>query len=609
MSININILSNFNGAGFDKLERELKRLNTPIEKLGAITRSLAPAAIIGLGALALGANKAVTDATDLAIGMREIVSLTGATGDEAEKSFTRFADLVSGLSNEFGIAQTVLRKGLYEAISSGIPEGNALEFMQIASKAAVAGVTNVETAVDGLTTVINAFGLDVSQTEEIADSMFAAVNGGKTTFEELSASLFNVAPAAAAVKVSFTEINAAIAALTASGVPTAVATTQIRSALVALSDPSKELTALWNSLGYESGEAAIAQEGLQFAMDAVYKSTGGSSAAMKTLLGRIEAVNAINVLAGVGSATFAKELDRQAEAAGSTQNAFDEIDKSRVLERQAVAYQNMGLAIGTVLIPIMEAVIPLFTSFAQFAEENATVVTILAGVMGVLAAAILAVNFALNANPIVKVITLIAALVTGVILLINYLVNLGGGWSKLFENIKVGLTAVGAFFVTVFEGVGEFFTTLINGLITRFENFINTVIGGLNGVIGLANSALAAIASVTGGAVNIKVPTVPNVKLPKIPAKAPKKVKIPKLAEGGIVMPRPGGVLANIAEAGQAEAVIPLDRMKGLGKPSVVNNYNITVSGGVGSGATIGKAIVEQIKAYERTSGQVFAGV
>jgi TP901 family phage tail tape measure protein len=249
MSININILSNFNGAGFDKLERELKRLNTPIEKLGAITRSLAPAAIIGLGALAIGANKAVTDATDLAIGMREIVSLTGATGDEAEKSFTKFSNLVANLSNEFGIAQTVLRKGLYEAISSGIPEGNALEFMQVASKAAVAGVTNVETAVDGLTTVINAFGLDVSQTEAIADSMFAAVNGGKTTFEELASSLYNVAPAAAAAKISFTEVNAAIAALTASGTPTAEATTQIRAAIVALSDPSKELTALWNSLG------------------------------------------------------------------------------------------------------------------------------------------------------------------------------------------------------------------------------------------------------------------------------------------------------------------------------------------------------------------------
>lgn len=37
--------------------------------------------------------------------------------------------------------------------------------------------------------------------------------------------------------------------------------------------------------------------------------------------------------------------------------------------------------------------------------------------------------------------------------------------------------------------------------------------------------------------------------------------KLPQLAEGGIVMPQTGGVNAIIAEAGQPEAVIPLDRM------------------------------------------------
>ena len=36
--------------------------------------------------------------------------------------------------------------------------------------------------------------------------------------------------------------------------------------------------------------------------------------------------------------------------------------------------------------------------------------------------------------------------------------------------------------------------------------------------------------------------------------------------------------------------------------------YNISVDGGVGSGATIGKAIVDAIKAYERTSGAVWQG-
>jgi hypothetical protein len=42
--------------------------------------------------------------------------------------------------------------------------------------------------------------------------------------------------------------------------------------------------------------------------------------------------------------------------------------------------------------------------------------------------------------------------------------------------------------------------------------------------------------------------------------------------------------------------------------PSVVNTYNIEVNGGVGSGPTIGKAIVDAIKSYERTSGAVWQG-
>jgi TP901 family phage tail tape measure protein len=491
----------------------------------------------------------------------------------------------------------VLRKGLYEAISSGIPEGNALEFMQIASKAAVAGVTDVETAVDGLTTIINAFGLDVSQTEEIADSMFAAVNGGKTTFEELSASLFNVAPAAAAAKVSFTEVNAAIAALTASGVPTAEATTQIRSALVALSDPSKELTALWNSLGYESGEAAIAQEGLQFAMDAVYKSTGGSSAAMKTLLGRIEAVNAINVLAGVGSATFAKELDRQAEAAGSTQNAFDEIDKSRVLERQAVAYQNMGIAIGNVLIPVMEVLVPLFTGFAEYVGKNSVVFTILAGILGALAIAILAVNFALNANPLVKVITYIGLATAAVILFVNWLVELYGGWTKLFKDVGAGfvqfvlaigrgLDQIDAFFLAVFQGIGNIAKGALNGILGFIEGYINFLISGINGLLNRINTLLRAGRTV---GINVQVPTIPT-------------LSIPRLAEGGIVMPRPGGVLANIAEGGQAEAVIPLNRLGKFGQGNQTT-YNITVNGGISSGPDIGRSVVNAIRDFERQSG------
>ena len=82
-----------------------------------------------------------------------------------------------------------------------------------------------------------------------------------------------------------------------------------------------------------------------------------------------------------------------------------------------------------------------------------------------------------------------------------------------------------------------------------------------------------------------------------------------KLATGGIVMPRPGGTLATIGEGGQAEAVIPLDRlnkmMSGGGGGGAVYNINVST---LKADASVGEIIVNAIKKYERTSGAVFAG-
>jgi hypothetical protein len=77
--------------------------------------------------------------------------------------------------------------------------------------------------------------------------------------------------------------------------------------------------------------------------------------------------------------------------------------------------------------------------------------------------------------------------------------------------------------------------------------------------------------------------------------------KIPKLALGGIVMPSPGGSIVNVAEAGQAEAIIPLNKMGSLGG----STYNITVNAGAGAnGGSIGTEIVNAIKAFERSNGK-----
>jgi hypothetical protein len=501
--IKINILSNFNAGGFTKLQRELKRLDTPIEKLGAVTRSLAPAAQIGLVALtALGAS-ALRAAEDAQVADRRLAS-------------------VAESMNLFGTQTGAVTKRLRD----------------------FADATMKQTAID--------------------DEVIKATQAKLLTFKNL---------AATADVMGGAMDRATLAAIDLAAAGFGSAETNATQLGKALQDPIKGITAL--------ARAGVTFTEQEKAKIKVLVQSGKMLQAQDMILSAIE-----TQVGGTAAAT----------ATGSA--------------KMAVAFGEMQEAIGNALLPVLEQLVPLITGLFDFIAKNSVVVTVLAGIMGALAVAILAVNFALNANPIVKIITLVAALAAGAVILINYLVGLSGGWSKLFEAIGKGLTEVGRFFGLVFDSISNLVVGVINGLATRFENFINTIISGLNGIISLANAALAVVSTVTGGAVNIQVPKVPTVVIPKVPVKTPAKIptKIPKLALGGIVMPQPGGVLANIAEAGQPEAVIPLNKIGQYTNNKPQNVYNINVNGGVGSGSTIGRAIVEAIKSYERTSGAVFVG-
>jgi hypothetical protein len=57
-----------------------------------------------------------------------------------------------------------------------------------------------------------------------------------------------------------------------------------------------------------------------------------------------------------------------------------------------------------------------------------------------------------------------------------------------------------------------------------------------------------------------------------------------------------------VGEAGP-EAIIPLSRAGGI----MGNTYNIVVNPGLSTDSETGRAVVEAIKRYERTSGQIFA--
>jgi len=90
-----------------------------------------------------------------------------------------------------------------------------------------------------------------------------------------------------------------------------------------------------------------------------------------------------------------------------------------------------------------------------------------------------------------------------------------------------------------------------------FSGIKSAVAGPINGVIGLINRAIGALNSV-----HVSIPGwVPLVGGKTFGVHIP---TVPMLATGGVVMPRAGGVPAILAEAGEAEAVLPLSKLNRL---------------------------------------------
>lgn len=122
--------------------------------------------------------------------------------------------------------------------------------------------------------------------------------------------------------------------------------------------------------------------------------------------------------------------------------------------------------------------------------------------------------------------------------------------SGLFKILTGDFEGAGKIFADVFQGMLDFGRTIVNDLIGIFEGMINFVIDGFNRMISFLND------------ISIDVPDwVPGIGGQTLSLGIPSlsKVSIPRLADGGVVPARPGGTLAQVAEAGRPERIEPLD--------------------------------------------------
>jgi TP901 family phage tail tape measure protein len=341
---------------FETLQTQAAGIGGKFEALGASMSSIGAGLTAGITApmtVAVASIGAMTQqAANFQSQMAEVFTLMPGLGKEA---MGQMSDDVKAFSSEFGIMSEQVVPALYQAISAGVPSDNVFSFLEVAAKSSIGGVTDLETAVDGLTTVMNSYTNDQVSAERAADAMFTAVKLGKTNFEELSQSMYQATPMANALGISIEDVAAAFATLTAQGTPTNVSATQMKALFKELLDPASELSKYLDEVTEGADFKQLSDSGKSL-FDIISILNNGLKEDGKQwteVTGSIEASQAGMVLSSEMMGNFTNQMK---DASGAVDEAYKTMSDTAVQQMNKVKAElhNMVIDIGESFLPILQ---------------------------------------------------------------------------------------------------------------------------------------------------------------------------------------------------------------------------------------------------------------
>lgn len=334
----------------DNIKRNARDIQNSGKAISSIGSAMTKAITVPIAGVATQALKMSND-------FENAMAKVGTIADTTNTPMKTLREQVIDLSNAVGVGVTDIAEAQYQAISAGVDTAASVNFVSTAVKAAKGGFTDTTTAVDGLTTVINAYGFEASKAADISDQMLLAQNFGKTSFGDMASSMGKVIPIASSLNVSTEELFGSIAVLTKNGIATSEAVTGLKAAYSNILKPSTDASKTAQQLGLNFSSSHLQSVGWAKFLDEIKEKTGGSAETMAKLFGSTEALNSVTVLAGKGSADFAKVLGQMSEATGMTETAYKKM--LTPTERMNISFnkiKNSLIQFGTALTPAFEMI-------------------------------------------------------------------------------------------------------------------------------------------------------------------------------------------------------------------------------------------------------------
>lgn len=381
---------------------------------------------------------------------------------------------------------------------------------------------------------------------------------------------------------------------------TGVADDQLRPALAALVRGTKDIDAAQRALGLAMDISMATGMDLVTVSDALAKAYQGNMRGLRALspemMALIKEGASLDQVMQTLQATFGGAVAANAETAAGKmqilQNSLNEATES----------------LGAAFLPVVEAILPKLQAFANWAGENTDTLVRLTYVIGGTTAAVIALNFAMNLNPVVALATGFIAIQTAIWKAGTAFRNAIGTTELMnwyFDGLKDRLQTLGKIAAPIAQGIANAFmksADAIRGLLNGLIDAMNFVIRGINAIPGLPD--IPEIPGLTAG--SKATPGFGGISFG--PPTTPAAIPTPQIGSIGAA---PSGSTGGRAPApAPAPAPIPF-RESGvdpfLDNPFVRaregGNLVVNVNGGLATSADIGAAVVDAIKQYTNVSG------
>lgn len=293
----------------------------------------------------------------------------------SDDSFKKISKEVRNMAMASGTSSKELAGALYEIVSAvgDVPE--KYKILEYSNKLAIAGFTDTTTAVDVLTTILNGYGMEMSEVNRVSDILIQTQNKGKIVVSELAQYMGPIISTAKLAKVSLEELSGAMATMTANGVKAPEASTYLKNMMNELIKTGTDADKAFKKI-YGKSFLQFKEQGgtLQEALISLNESAKKSGMTLIDVFSSIRSSSGALVLAN-NMDKFIDSLKAMENASGTTDKAFQKMMNTFTQKFKQVKeiLKEFGLRVFETIAPQIDKLMEKIKSIdvdKVFSQEN-----------------------------------------------------------------------------------------------------------------------------------------------------------------------------------------------------------------------------------------------